>query len=99
VGYTVCTACKKAQNIPRPDNTISSYGGHNCYYGKQLNDGGSITSSRNRSCMPRCSEENEYPYSESDVPKMLHKLLKKGLIELPEAKRLEEVGRADDPKY
>jgi len=64
------------------------------YYGKQLNDDGSITSLRNRS-----SEENEYPYSESDAPEMLHKLLKKGLIEFPESKRPEKVGRTDDSKY
>jgi len=49
--------------------------------------------------MLRCSEENEYPYSEFDVPKMLHKLLEKGLIELPESKRPKEVGKTDDPKY
>jgi len=45
------------------------------YYGKQLNHDGSITSSRNRKSMLRSSKENEYPYYESDVPKMLHKLL------------------------
>ena len=39
------------------------------YYGKQLNDDASITSSRIRSSMLRCSEENEYPYSEFDVQK------------------------------
>jgi len=63
------------------------------YYRKQLNDDGTITSSRNRSSMLRCSKENEYPYSEYDVPKMLHKLLEKGLIELLESnipKKLEE---------
>ena len=49
--------------------------------------------------MRRCSEENEYPCSKFDVQKMFHKLLEKGLIELPESKRLEEVGRTDDPKY
>jgi len=47
------------------------------YYAKQLNDDGSITSSRNRTSMLRCSEHNEYPYSEFDMPKMLHKLLEK----------------------
>jgi len=47
------------------------------YYGKQLNDDGLITSLRNRSSMLRYSAKNEYPYSESDVPKMLHKLLEK----------------------
>jgi len=68
-------------------------------YRKQLNDDGSITSSRNRSSMRRGSEENEFPYSESDAPEMLLTLLKKGLIELPESKRPEEVGRTNDPKY
>jgi len=49
--------------------------------------------------MLRCSEENEYPYSEFNVQKTFHKLLKKGLIELPKSKRSEEVGRTDDPNY
>ena len=69
------------------------------YYGRQFNDHGLIRSSRNRSSTLTCSEENEYPYFESDVPKMLHTLLEKGLIELPESKRLEEVKKTDDPKY
>ena len=69
------------------------------YYGKQLNDDGSITSSRNKSSTLRGSEDNEFPYYESDVPEMLHTLLEKGLIELPESKHPEEVGRTDDPKY
>ena len=30
---------------------------------------------------------------------ILHKLLKKGLIELPELRCLEEIGRTNDPKY
>ena len=68
------------------------------YHGKQLNDEGSIKSSRNKISMRRDSEENEFPYSESDVPEMLHTLLEKGLIELPEPKRPEEVGRTNDPK-
>jgi len=68
-------------------------------YGKQLNDGGSITSSRNRGSTLRCSEENEYPYFEFEAQKTLHKLLEKGLIELPESKRPEKVGRTDDLKY
>ena len=49
--------------------------------------------------MHRCSEENEYPCSKFDVQKMYHKHLEKGLIELPESKGPEEVGRTDDPKY
>jgi len=69
------------------------------YYGRQFNNDGLITSLRNRSSMLRGSEENEYPYFEYDTPEMLHKLLEKGLIELPESKHPEEVGRTDDPKY
>jgi len=38
-------------------------------------------------------------YSEFDVQKTFHKFLEKGLIEPPESKRLEEIGRIDDPKY
>ena len=49
--------------------------------------------------MLRGSKKNAYPYSESDAPEILHKLLEKGLIELPESKRPKEVGRTDDPKY
>jgi len=45
------------------------------------------------------SKESEYPYSDFDAPEMLHKLLERGLIELPESKRSEEVGRTDYPKY
>ena len=69
------------------------------YYGKQLNDDGSITSSRNTSSMLRGSEENECPYSEFDAPEVLHKLLEKGLIKLPESNRPEKVRRTNDPKY
>ena len=68
-------------------------------YGKQLNDDGSITSSRNISSMRRGFEENEFPYSESDAPEMLHTLLEKGLIELPELKRPKEVRRTNDPYH
>jgi len=42
--------------------------------------------------MLRDSEENECPYSESDALEILHKLLEKGLIKLPESKPPEEVG-------
>jgi len=49
--------------------------------------------------MLRFSKENEYPYSESDVQKILHKLFEKGLIGLSESKHPEKVGRTDDPKY
>jgi len=67
------------------------------YYGRQLNE--SATSSRNQNSMLRDFEEKECPYSESDVPEMLDKLLEKGLIELPESSRPEEIGRTNDPKY
>jgi len=69
------------------------------YYGRRLNDDESVASSRNESSMLRDSEEKEYPYSESDVPEMLDKLLEKGLIELPESRHPEEIGRTNDPKY
>ena len=49
--------------------------------------------------MLRGYEENECPYSESDALKILHNLLQKGLIELPESRRSEEIGRTNDPKY
>jgi len=32
------------------------------------------------------------------VPEIVHKLLEKGFIKLPEPKRPEEVGRTNDPK-
>jgi len=69
------------------------------YHEKQLNDDESITLPRNRSSMLRDFEESECPYSESETPEMLHKLLKKELIELPKSKRPEKVGRTNDPKY
>ena len=36
-------------------------------------------------------EQNEYSYSQLDAPKMLDKLLEKGLIELLESKHSEEI--------
>jgi len=69
------------------------------YYGRRLNDDESVASSRNESSILRDSEEKECPYSESDVPEMLDKLLKRGLIELPESSRPEEIRRTNDPKY
>ena len=50
-------------------------------YGRRLNDDESITLSTNRSSMLRGFEEKECPYSESDTPKMLDKLLEKGLFQ------------------
>ena len=68
-------------------------------YDRQLNDDESFASSRNENSMLRDSEEKECPYSESDAPEMLDKLFKKGLMELPESCRPEEIGRTNNPKY
>jgi len=69
------------------------------FYGRQCNDDGSITSSRNRRSMLRGFEENECPYFESDALEILHMLLKKGPIELSESKSPQKVRRTNDPKY
>ena len=69
------------------------------YYGRQVDDGELMASSRNRGSMLRDSEKNEYSYSEYDAPKMLDKLLEKGLVQLPESRRPEEIGRTNDPNY
>lgn len=61
------------------------------YYGRQLNDDELVASPRNRNSMDIDSEKNEYPYSESDAPKMLDKFLEEGLIELSQSKRPEEL--------
>ena len=44
-------------------------------------------------------QEKKYPFPDSDLSDMLDDLLEKGVIELPESKCLEEVGRTVDPKY
>ena len=44
-------------------------------------------------------QEKKYPFPDSDFSDMLDDLLEKGVIELPESKRPEEVGRTVDPKY
>ena len=44
-------------------------------------------------------QEKKYPFPDSDLSGMLDDLLEKGVIELPEPKRTEEVGRTADPKY
>ena len=49
--------------------------------------------------MLRDSKKNEYSYSEYEAPKILDKLLEKGLVQLPESRRPEEIGRTNDPKY
>ncbi|KAG9453432.1 hypothetical protein H6P81_006336 [Aristolochia fimbriata] len=40
-----------------------------------------------------------YPFPDSDVPGMLEQLLEKNLLQLPEAKRPEDVGKSSDPNY
>ncbi|KAL0396286.1 UNVERIFIED_CONTAM: hypothetical protein Scaly_0077000 [Sesamum calycinum] len=44
-------------------------------------------------------QEKEYPFLDSDVPYIFDELLERKLIELPESKRPEEVGKVNDPKY
>lgn len=44
-------------------------------------------------------KEKRYPFPDSDVPSMLEDLLQKKVIELPECKRPEEMGRLNDPNY
>ncbi|KAH7847365.1 hypothetical protein Vadar_025265 [Vaccinium darrowii] len=43
-------------------------------------------------------QAKKYPFPDSDVPGMLEDLLEK-VIQLPECKRPEEIGRVNDPKY
>ena len=42
-------------------------------------------------------EEKKYPFPDSDVRNMLEDLFQKKVIELPECKCLEEMGRVNDP--
>ena len=42
-------------------------------------------------------EEKKYPFPDSDVRNMLEDLFQKKVIELLECKRLEEMGRVNDP--
>ena len=44
-------------------------------------------------------QENQYPFPDSDISKMLDHLLELKLIELPEMKRLKEADQINDPKY
>ena len=44
-------------------------------------------------------EQKVYPFLDADMLEMLEQLLKLKLIELPECKRLEEMGNVDDPNY
>ena len=50
---------------------------------------------------PRFKElqEKKYPLSDLDLSGVLDDLLEKGIIQLPELKRPEEVGRITDLKY
>jgi len=49
--------------------------------------------------MLRVSKKSKCPYFESTVSEILDKLLEKGVIELLETKRPEQIGRTIDPKY
>ncbi|KAH7842212.1 hypothetical protein Vadar_002709 [Vaccinium darrowii] len=44
-------------------------------------------------------QAKKYPFLDSDVPGMLEDLLEKKVIQLPECKRPEEIGRVNDLKY
>ncbi|PIM97563.1 hypothetical protein CDL12_29966 [Handroanthus impetiginosus] len=44
-------------------------------------------------------QEKEYLFPDSDVPHIFDELLARKLIELPQPKRPEEVGKTNDPKY
>ena len=44
-------------------------------------------------------EQWVYPFPDEDVPNILEQLLQLKLIELPECKRLEDMGKVDDPNY
>ncbi|XP_009770181.2 uncharacterized protein [Nicotiana sylvestris] len=44
-------------------------------------------------------EAKVYPFLDSDVPTILDELLDKKVIDLPESKRPEKIGKVGDPKY
>ena len=44
-------------------------------------------------------EQKVYPFPDEDVPNILEQLLQLKLIELPECKRPEDMGKVDDPNY
>jgi len=67
------------------------------YYGRRLQDDESMAPPRNTNFKLKDSKGSAY--SEFDAPEMLDKLLEEGLIELPESKHTEEIGRSNDPKY
>ncbi|GAA0158685.1 hypothetical protein LIER_15643 [Lithospermum erythrorhizon] len=44
-------------------------------------------------------QAKEYPFFESDIPRIFEELLKAKMIKLPKAKRLEEAKRSTEPNY
>ena len=44
-------------------------------------------------------EQKVYPFPNEDVPNILEQLLQLKLIELPECRRPEDMGKVDDPNY
>ncbi|XP_065637351.1 uncharacterized protein LOC136070820 [Quercus suber] len=44
-------------------------------------------------------EQKAYPFSDEDVPNILEQLLQLKLIELPECRRPQDIGKVDDPNY
>ncbi|KAH7840099.1 hypothetical protein Vadar_012606 [Vaccinium darrowii] len=44
-------------------------------------------------------QEKRYPFPDADVPSMLEDLLEKNVIQLPECKHPEEMGKVHDPRY
>ena len=44
-------------------------------------------------------EQKVYPFPDEDVPNILEQLLQLKLIELPECRRPEDMGKVDDPNY
>jgi len=52
-----------------------------------------------RRLTPKELQEKKHPFLDSDFPGMLDGLLEKGVIQLPELKRVEDVGRTASPKY
>ena len=66
---------------------------------KEVKEAGPIQENERRRFTLKELEEKKYPFSDSDVPNMLEDLLQKNVIELPECKCLEEMGRVNDPNY
>ena len=66
-------------------------------YRRLLQGDKSMAPSRNMSFMLGDSKESKHPYF--GVLEMIDKLLEKGLIELPESKCTEKIGKTSDPKF